>query len=132
MSKIPSFPTKPSILPTDFFIVDDGVTTYKTTASALFPGTVSGITRSIVLLTTNTTLSFVPGIDVDAFCSNTITITLPTAIGNTNHYLVKNIGAGTVTATFQLGQTADGQSSVPFTVNESLTFISTGTNWTIN
>lgn len=93
----------------------------------------SGITRSILNISTNTTAAAAVRTDYVYNVSGTTTLTLPTAVGNTNRYTVKNDGVSTVTVNFTSGQTADGSSSVALTrANMSLDFISNGTNWEIN
>lgn len=64
--------------------------------------------------------------------SGTINVTLPTAIGNTSKYTIKNVGVSTVTILTTGGQTIDGSLTAPLHVqNTSLDIISNGTNWNI-
>lgn len=61
-----------------------------------------------------------------------ITITLPTAVGNTNRYTVKNISAGTISVASTSAQTFDGSASpITLVANQSLDFISDNANWDI-
>jgi hypothetical protein len=66
--------------------------------------------------------------------SNTVTITLPTAVGVAGKiYRVKNSGTGATTIATTSSQTIDGTTNSPvISQNESITIISDGANWTIN
>lgn len=64
--------------------------------------------------------------------SGTINITMPTAVGNTARYTIKNVGAGTVTIDTTGGETIDGSLTAPLPVQyTSLDLVSDGTNWNI-
>lgn len=90
----------------------------------------SGITRSVNSISSNTTLGAGASIDYVYFVSGTTTATLPTAVGNTNRYTVKNTGVGVVTLNTTGGQTIDGSASASLPVaNTSLDLISNGANW---
>ena len=98
----------------------------------------NAITRITSSISANTTAGANIATDYTYFASGTITITLPTAVGNTNQYTIKNVAAGTgntVTVLFTGGQTADGYTAVTMTdalsQNQSRAFISNGTNWQI-
>jgi hypothetical protein len=59
-------------------------------------------------------------------------ITLPTAVGNTNVYTIKNIGTGTVVISTTGAQTIDGSLTASLIVQyTSLTIVSDGANWYI-
>lgn len=63
---------------------------------------------------------------------NTVTITLPTAVGiNGKNYIVKNSGTGVVTVSTTSGQTIDGSSSKTLNNNDSIEVVSDGTNWNV-
>jgi len=63
---------------------------------------------------------------------NTITITLPTAVGiNGKNYVIKNSGSGVVTVATTSGQTIDNTSSKSLKNNDSIEVISDGSNWVI-
>ena len=65
--------------------------------------------------------------------SSTVTLTLPTAVNNTNLYTVKNVGTSTASIATTAGQTIDGSSS-PIDINVqyvSLTLVSDNANWNI-
>jgi hypothetical protein len=59
-------------------------------------------------------------------------LTLPTAIGNTSTYQVKNASAVNITVVFTAGQNADGSTSILLIPNQSLVFISNNVNFDIN
>jgi len=95
-------------------------------------GSGSGITRLVNNISTPTTAGATANTDYVYNVSGTTTLTLPTAVANTNRYSVKNVGSNTVTVAFTGGETADGSSTVTLPrANMSLDFISNGTNWTI-
>ena len=56
-------------------------------------------------------------------------IKLPTAVGNTNRYTVKCVGAQTVLLSNGNGQLIDGAATVDVEQHESVDCISDGTNW---
>jgi hypothetical protein len=63
---------------------------------------------------------------------NTITVTLPTAIGiNGKNYVIKNSGNGVVTVATTSEQTIDSLSSKSLKNNDSIEVISDGSNWII-
>jgi hypothetical protein len=127
-----------------------------TTSSAFTGGTVTGATNFTGGLTANTisattyqnlppssvkSINSVSGntnagnnsnTDYIYFASNTITITLPTAISNTNSYVIKNVGTGTITINTTSSQTIDGSLTALIKLQYlSLTLISDGANWNI-
>jgi len=64
--------------------------------------------------------------------SGTINVTMPTAVGNTARYTIKNVGVGTVTINTTGGETIDGSLTAPLPVQyTSLDLVSDGTNWNI-
>ena len=63
---------------------------------------------------------------------NTITVTLPTAVGiNGKNYVIKNSGNGVVTVATTSGQTIDSVVSKTLIYNDSVEVISDGSNWII-
>lgn len=61
-----------------------------------------------------------------------ITMTLPTAVGNTDTYVIKNTNSGIVTLATTSSQTIEGSSSqVSITQYQSLALLSDGSNWRI-
>lgn len=90
-----------------------------------------GITRSIIPISANTTGASASNVNYVYLANGAFTFTLPTAIGNTNKYTIKNIGIGTITIATTATQTIDS-GVAPITItrqNNSLDFISNGTNW---
>jgi hypothetical protein len=93
----------------------------------------SGINRSVNVISSPTTAGATASTDYVYLVSGTTTLTLPTAVGNTNRYTVKNTGVNTVSIATTSAQTIDGSSS-PTTLpvaNTSLDLISDGANWRI-
>ena len=93
----------------------------------------SGITRSVQTINTATTAAAVAKTDYIYLTTGSFPFTLPMAVGNTNLYTVKNTDGGTITIATQVAQTIDG-GPAPITlsrINNSLDFISNGTNWFI-
>jgi len=113
---------------------------HPSTASTLFTVTQqagimagTGITRGIYSVSTNTAAGSGANVDYVYLVSGTTTITLPTAVGNTNRYTIKSSGTGVVSIATTSSQTIDGSAS-PITINVqyvSLDLISDGTNWNI-
>lgn len=93
-------------------------------------GSGSGITRSINVVSTNTSAGNSSPVDYVYLGSGTTTITLPTAVSNTNRYTVTNVGANTLTVATTSAQTINGSSSATLPLaNMSLDFVSDGSNW---
>lgn len=91
-----------------------------------------GISRTISAVSTNTSAGATANTDYVYLCSETMTITLPTAAGNTNRYTIKNVGAGVITIATTSSQTIDGAltAEIHF-INNSVDLIPTGSNWKI-
>jgi len=95
-------------------------------------GSGSGITREINNVAINTNAGASAGIDYVYLVSGTTAITLPTAVGNTNLYTIKNVGNGIVTVNTTGGETIDDDSNVIMPVKyTAVDIISNGTNWKI-
>jgi len=95
-------------------------------------GAGGGSTKSINSISTNTAAGSLASTDYFYFASGTINITLPTAVGNNNNYVIKNVGTGTITIDTTSSQTIDGSLTAPIKVQYlSLTLISDGANWNI-
>ena len=92
----------------------------------------SGIVRNVTILSSSTiTAGTVSSTDYIYICNGTCVITLPTAVGNTNMYTIKNT-SGTDTVNTTSSQTIDGSTSIQLlVVNQSIDIISNGTNWLI-
>jgi hypothetical protein len=84
---------------------------------------------SIGIINTNTVLSSTKFI----LASNTITLTLPTAVGiSGTSYTIKNVGDGQITVIGQSGQTIDTNTSMILAYKYSVIgLVSDGTNWQI-
>lgn len=92
----------------------------------------SGITRSISSVAVDTVAAAIASTDYVYLISGTTKLTLPTAVGNTNLYTVKNVGTGVVTIDTTGGQTIDGDSTVVMPIQyTSVDIISDGSNWKV-
>lgn len=103
------------------------------TFSASGGGGGGGIVRSVNSVTTTTTAGNFSGTDYVYLASGTISINLPTSVGNSNLYTIKNIGAGTVTITPSGAETIDGNANLVMPVQfTSVDLISNNSgNWDI-
>lgn len=91
-----------------------------------------GISRTILSISTATTAGVTASTDYTYLVSGTTTLTLPTAVGNTNRYSIKNVGAATVTIATTSSQTIDGSTTASVPVQyTTLDIVSDGTNWNI-
>lgn len=65
--------------------------------------------------------------------ANSFTVTLPTAVGYTNQYVVKNSGTGVITLATTSSQTIDGQASGTISLfqYDSIVLRSDGANWIV-
>jgi hypothetical protein len=92
----------------------------------------SGITRNVSSISSPTTAGAAAATDYVYYVSGTTTLTLPTAVGNTNRYSVTNTGVNTVTVATTSAQTINGSSTATLPIaNMSLDFVSNGTNWVV-
>jgi hypothetical protein len=89
----------------------------------------SGITRSVSSISTPTTAGSSPATDYVIFVTNT-TLTLPTAVGNTNRYTVKCV-SGTCVVDGNASETIDGTATITFNAQSSVDLISDGTNFNV-
>lgn len=83
-------------------------TTKKVDITISSTGGGGGNSRLIQSIATSQTAGSTAGIDYVYLCSGTLTLTMPTTVGNTDLYTVKNIGAGVVTVNTTGGETIDG------------------------
>lgn len=91
-----------------------------------------GIVREVNVISTNTNAGDTAGIDYVYVVSGTTTVTLPTAVGNTNLYTIKNVGAGVILIATTGGQSIDGDASLSLVTQfTSVDLISDGSNWNI-
>lgn len=101
------------------------------TKFSLAPSTIM-LSRSVNNVSSNTTAAASANTDYVYICTGTMTLTLPTAVSNTNRYTVKNAGTGTLTINTTSSQTMDGVTT--FTNSnqyDTFEFVSNNTNWDI-
>lgn len=91
----------------------------------------SGITRNISSISTATTAASTALTDYVYLVSGTTTLTLPTAVSNTNAYGVKNSGTAIITIATTSAQTIDGNANITLTANQFITIYSNNSNWII-
>jgi hypothetical protein len=114
------------------FVKDGGLSTQFLMADGSTSTGAGGSAKSINSVSTNTAAGSTSSTDYFYFGSGTINITLPTAVGNTNNYTIKNVGTGVITIDTTSSQTIDGSLTAPINVQYlSLTLISDGANWNI-
>lgn len=103
------------------------------TIAATGGGGGAGITRSINSIATDTLAGNSTTTDYVYLAAGTLNLTLPSTVGNSNLYTVKNIGAGIVTITPQAGELIDGQSNLQLPIQfTSVDLISNNSgNWDI-
>jgi hypothetical protein len=89
-----------------------------------------GITRSVNNISGNTTAGSSGATDYVYFCTSTLTLTMPTAVGNTNRYTVKCIG-GTLTIDGAGAETIEGTATIEVAIEDSVDLISNNTEWKI-
>ena len=87
---------------------------------------------AVSLVSSPTTASSTANTPYVYLVSGTTTITLPTAVGNTSSYYVKNVGSGIVTIATTSSQTIDGSTTVSMPVKyQDLMLISDNSNWNV-
>lgn len=85
-----------------------------------------------VTLTAAATLPAVPGVEhVYYFGAGAVPV-MPTAVGNTSVYPLKNVHTANITLATTGGQTIDGSTTVVMTPNTALELRPDGTNWRIH
>lgn len=94
-------------------------------------GSGSGITRVISVISSNTAAASASTTDYVYIVSGTTTLTLPTAVSNTNSYGIKNSGTAIITVATTSAQTIDGNANIMLTQNQFITVYSDNTNWII-
>lgn len=94
-------------------------------------GSGSGITRTVVSVTSAVTLGATSLTDYRVFVGASGVPTLPTAVGNTNTYEIKNVDTTSKTLSTTSSQTIDGSLTITLLPNEAKTIGSDGTNWQI-
>lgn len=92
---------------------------------------VSALTRSIITLTSSATAESTLYRDYVYLLNGAITLTMPTAISNSNRYTVKNIHSANVTVATTSSQTIDGTATISLAPEEAVDLISDSANWRI-
>lgn len=87
----------------------DNTTTKKADITISATGGGGGSTRVITSIAISTLAGSTAGIDYVYLCAGTLTLTMPTTVGNKNLYTIKNVGAGVITINTTGGETIDGQ-----------------------
>lgn len=90
----------------------------------------SGITRSIVTVSSNQTASAAANTDYVYIIAGAHTLTLPAAVSNNNMYTIKNRHSASVSLAFNGSENADG-GSITLATNNSVNLVSDGSNWVI-
>lgn len=90
------------------------------------------LTRNITTLSGTATLGATAGVDYTVFLNTGAVPTLPTAVGNTNRYTIKNISTGNINLATTGGQTIDGNAS-PLVIAPGISYdiVADGTNWRV-
>lgn len=89
-----------------------------------------GRLSTIVITSGNVTAGSTANTDYTYIISGAHTVTLPTAVGNTNLYRIKNAHTAQVALAFTSGQTADG-GGITLNPNASVDLTSNNTEWKI-
>ena len=128
-----------SLATDDVFVVGDTsdaseVAKYITKANLITDLTTSfgAINRTVVVTSGNVTAGSTAKTDYVYKVAGLHTVTLPTAVGNTNQYDIVNLHSANNSIATTSSQTIHG-TSAPITIvpNQSLTLQSDGTNWII-
>jgi hypothetical protein len=90
-----------------------------------------GTSRTVVVTSGNTTAGATANTDYVYLVAGAHTITLPTAVSNTNRYSIKNNHSANITINTTSSQTIDGTTSISIAPEESVDVISDNTNWRI-
>lgn len=115
---------------TNITVADDGVGGVTISASA--GSVVAGITRIASVISVSSTLAAAALTDYAIFANVGIQVTLPTAISNSNLYVIKNNANSSVLINTTAGQTIDGSSSALLPVQyQSLDLMSNGSIWAV-
>jgi len=89
----------------------------------------SGITRTVVVTSGSATMGSSASTDYVYFVTGAHTMSLPAAAGNTNRYTVKNNHSANITIDTAGAETVEGAASISIAPEESVDFLSNGTNW---
>jgi len=110
------------------FKFPDGTT--QTTASTGGGGG-SGITRSVITMSSSITLGSTALTDYVYFVPAAYAPTLPTAVSNTNRYTIKNTSGANITIATTSSQTIDGSTTITIIPLQSVDLISNNANWNL-
>lgn len=93
----------------------------------------SGIVRSVNSISGNTSAGSTASTDYVYLVTGATTLTLPTAVGNTNLYMVVRVGSSTVVVSTTSSQTINGAAAPLNIVQQysSVQLISDNSNWII-
>ena len=91
----------------------------------------SAINRTIITTSGNTTAGATANTDYVYLVAGNHTVTMPTAVSNTNCYTIKNGYTANITINTTSSQTIDGTTSIQIAPDESVDIISNNTNWRI-
>lgn len=95
-------------------------------------GSVAGVAREINKISVSSTVGAVSGIDYVTICDQGVKITLPTAVGNTNLYTIKNVSTSSVMVMPDGVETIDTEANIILPVRfTAIDLVSDGGNWNI-
>ena len=94
-------------------------------------GSGSGTTRTVVVTSGNVTAGATAVTDYVYLIAGAHTVTMPTAVGNTNLYELKNNHSANISLATTAAQTIDGVTAPVMIPEQALTLVSDGTNWRI-
>ena len=95
-------------------------------------GVGGGISRSIFSISTNTTAGSSGNVDYIYICTAGLTLTMPTAVSNTNLYTIKNTTSSVVKILTTSSQTIDGATAYDLNKQyQAIGLLSDGSNWSI-
>lgn len=92
---------------------------------------VPAIKRTVVTTSGNVTAGSTAKTDYVYLVAGAHTVTLPTAVSNTNRYTIKNGHSANITVDTTSSQTIDGTTTISIAPDESVDIISNNTNWRI-
>jgi len=91
-----------------------------------------GISRSVSSISSNTNAGSAASTDYVYVCTAGITVTMPTAVSNTNRYTIKNTTSSVVGVATTSSQTIDGSTTYSISKQyQAIDLISDGSNWSI-
>ena len=91
----------------------------------------TAIVRTIASISTNTTAGATANTDYVYIASAALTLTLPTAVGNTNSYTIKNTTTNSVTVATTASQLIDGSAQITVASSRAYVLYSDNTNWIV-